>query len=328
MSELFHFLRPGWLVAVPLVLLVWWIVRRLHRQRPPESSMFSAHLLAALLISDSNSSRIRPVDGVATALLLLVLAAAGPTWSKQPSPWFAETAPLVIAMEVSDSMRSNDVQPTRLDRARFKALDLIDARTGARTALVAYAGTSHLVMPPTTDERVIKPFLEGLDPAVMPKPGASASAVLPMAAEILGDQAEVSSLVFFTDGFEDGDIDALAEFNQQPAAPAVIALVFGTERGGVALMPDGSPVMGADGSRLQTGVNTALFREAESGAGVKVIQARSGDSDLRELVSGGGGGRGGAGGPEAAWRDQGWWLVWPAPLLVLVWFRKGWTMQW
>ena len=93
-------------------------------------------------------------------------------------------------------------------------------------------------------------------------------------------------------------------------------------------MPDGSPVMGADGSRLQTGVNTALFREAESRAGVKVIQARSGDSDLRELVSAVESNLQLADDPEAAWRDQGWWLVWPALLLVLVWFRKGWTMQW
>ena len=54
-----------------------------------------------------------------------------------------------VAIEVSDSMRSNDVQPTRLDRARFKVLDLIAARTGSRTALIAYAGTAHVVVPPS-----------------------------------------------------------------------------------------------------------------------------------------------------------------------------------
>ena len=32
--------------------------------------------------------------------------------------------------------------------------------------------------------------------------------------------------------------------------------------------------------------------------------------------------------PDARWRDEGWWLLWPSALLVLLWFRRGWTMQW
>ena len=72
-------------------------------------------------------------------------------------------------------MRSNDVLPTRLERARIKILDLVAARTGARTALIAYAGSAHVVIPPTTDIDVIKPFLEGLDPAIMPVSRSSGS---------------------------------------------------------------------------------------------------------------------------------------------------------
>ena len=32
--------------------------------------------------------------------------------------------------------------------------------------------------------------------------------------------------------------------------------------------------------------------------------------------------------PDAQWRDEGWWLLWPAALLMLLWFRRGWTMRW
>jgi Ca-activated chloride channel family protein len=96
---------------------------------------------------------------------------------------------LVIAIEVSDSMRSNDLQPTRLDRARFKVMDLVAARTGSRTALIAYAGSAHIVVPPSTDSEVLQPFLESLDPVIMPSPGANAGNVLPLAQALLGEQA-------------------------------------------------------------------------------------------------------------------------------------------
>ena len=55
------------------------------------------------------------------------------------------------------------------------------ARTGSRTALIAYAGSAHIVVPPSTDLAVLQPFLESLDPLIMPEPGANAAAVLPLA---------------------------------------------------------------------------------------------------------------------------------------------------
>ena len=136
--DAFHFLRPEWLLALPLIALVWWIIRRRAESETSVGELVAPHLREPLTVNSGTSSGARPVDGVAVAAMALALAAAGPTWSKQPSPWFAETAPLVVAVEVTDSMRANDLLPTRLDRARFKLLDLVTARTGSRTAIVAW----------------------------------------------------------------------------------------------------------------------------------------------------------------------------------------------
>lgn len=324
----FHFLRPFWLLAIPLVALVWWRVRTMTVSKPPSDSMIAGHLRDALTINRPNRARIRAVDGVSLVLLFFTLSAAGPAWNQQPSPWFAETAPLVVAIEVSDSMRANDLQPTRLDRARFKVLDLVSQRTGARTAIIAYAGSAHIVMPPTKDVEVIKPFLEGLDPAVMPKPGANASTVLPLAMELLNDQSTLGSLLFVNDGFDSADIAPLADFTGQPNAPELIALVFGTEEGGVALMPDGSPVAAAGGGRLDTRLDTATLGRASSEAGVTVIRSAAGDSDVNRVLRAVESRLQQQGDPDARWCDQAWWLLWPALVLTLIWFRKGWTMHW
>ncbi len=326
--ELFHFMRPLWLLALPLLLAVWWLVRRRESERAQTTSLVAPHLRDALTVNRDSRGWFRPVDGATIALLVLALGAAGPTWNKQPSPWFSETAPLVIAVEVSDSMRSNDLQPTRLDRARFKVLDLIGQRTGSRTALIAYAGSAHVVMPPTTDIEVVKPFLESLDPGIMPAPGADASGVLPLALDMLGDEAAIGTLLFVNDGFDSVDVPAFREFSDRPDAMSMVALVLGTDEGGVALMPDGSPVTGPSGGRLDTAVNVDVLQRIESAAGMPVIRASHGDTDLRRLMMRIESNLAQADDPNAQWRDQAWWLLWPAALLTLLWFRRGWTMQW
>lgn len=326
--ELFHFLRPLWLLALPVLGSIWWLVRRRRMGSEPAATVMAPHLRDALTLNRAGRRGFRPVDGTMLGLIALTVAAAGPTWSKQPSPWFSETAPLVIAIEVSDSMRSNDLQPTRLDRARFKLLDLTARRTGARTALIAYSGSAHVVMPPTTDVDVIKPFLESLDPSIMPAAGSNAAAVLPLARGLLQDEGATGTLLFVNDGFNAADIAALAKFSQQPDAPALAALIVGSNEGGVALLPDGSPVMAAGGGRLDTRIDPGLLRRVASEADMAVVRADVGDADLRQLLRHIESNLRRADDPDARWRDQAWWLLWPAVLLSLLTFRRGWTMQW
>jgi Ca-activated chloride channel family protein len=328
MIETLHFLRPLWLVAIPAIALVWWLVRRRETQGRTVAAFVAPHLRDALTVNREAHGKYRAVDGVAMAMLSAAIAAAGPTYSKQLSPWFEETAPLVVAIKVTDSMRSNDLLPTRLDRARFEVLDLIEARTGSRTALIAYAGSAHIVIPPTTDAKVLKVFLESLDPAVMPVPGTDAGTVLPPALQLLGEEQATGTLLFVNDGFDGADIDALADFARAPATPAMAALVVGTDAGGVALLPDGSPVLSETGGPLDTRIDVGVMNRLAREAGVSVVRAEPGDADTRRLLRIIESNLRQADDPDAEWKDQGWWLVWPAMLLSLFWFRRGWTMKW
>lgn len=326
--DLFHFMRPLWLLALPLVAVTWWFVRKQEARRTGVNALVAPHLREALTVNRQQRRRFRPVDGIGIGLFAVALGAAGPTWSKQQSPWFSETAPLVIAIEVSDSMRSNDLQPTRLDRARFKVLDLIEQRTGSRTGLIAYAGSAHIVMPPSKDIEVVKPFLESLDPAIMPQAGANVAAVLPLAQEMLGEESTIGTLLFVNDGFDSVDVSALAEYSSKPNSASLLALVVGTSEGGVALMPDGSPVIDPAGGRLDTSIDNGILRRVESEANVPVVRASTGDGDIRQLMRRIESNLRLADDPNAQWLDQAWWFVWPAAFLVLFWFRRGWTMQW
>jgi Ca-activated chloride channel family protein len=273
---------------------------------------------------------VRPVDLVALGLVLATLTAAGPTWQRIPNPFFAETAPLVVALEVSDTMLANDVLPTRLERARLKVLDLMDLRAGGRTALVAFAGSAHLVLPPAEDPRIIKPFLEGLDPEIMPRPGENGAAALALAQDLLAREDTPGSILFVTDGLDASDVPAFSTYRQQAAAAGIVILVLGTESGGVARRADGTFASGTDGGRLETGVDFAAIERLDGIGGVSVVRATADNADLARIQRRVATNLHNALDEDvgAAWDDQGWWLSWPGALLALLWFRRGWTMQW
>jgi Ca-activated chloride channel family protein len=175
---------------------------------------------------------------------------------------------------------------------------------------------------------VVEPFLESLDPAIMPEKGANASNVLPLATELLGENAVIGTILFVNDGFDSVDVPLIAEYSGQPDSASLAALVVGTDAGGVALMPDGTAAVAVGGGRTETRIDTAVLDRLKNEAAMPVVRAQTGDVDVQQLLRQIQSNFNQADDPDAQWTDRGWWLLWPALLLTLFWFRRGWTMRW
>lgn len=297
--DLFHFLRPWLLLLIPLVLILWWLIRFRIGRPDQASAALAPHLRQALTVGQRGKGRLLPIDGVAAGLILATLGAAGPTWSRVPDPFVAQTAPLVIVLNVSDSMTGTDVAPNRLERAKQKIRDLLELRAGARTALVAYAGSAHPVVPMTEDPNVLQPYLEGLDPDVMPRPGRNASAALERANAEMSRESAPGGILFITDSIDSTDVAALNAAN--PASLAVLAM-----------LPEGMGDAGMD--QLSIPVTEVTPDDAD----ITSLDRHLNAAYRRALAEEG----------DQPWDDHGWLLAWPAALLGLVWFRRGWTMRW
>lgn len=294
--EFFHFLRPAWLWLILPTMLLWWRIRRRATVLPAAPAAIAPHLAAALTVGGSSRLRLLPIDGIALIVVFLSVAVAGPTWSRIPNPLVANTAPLVVALNLSESMESTDIAPSRLERARQKILDLLNTRGGARTALIAYAGSAHRVVPLTEDAAVLKPFIEGLEPGVMPESGRNAGDALELARQTLADESVPGAILFITDELEGADLPAFTEH----AASGGERILF-LSLGGLSSVPDATVIgVSADDSDL---------RQIERGVAAAYQDALAGDDRLQ-------------------WDDRGWLLAWPVALLILLWFRRGWTMQW
>ncbi|WP_299813297.1 VWA domain-containing protein [uncultured Roseibium sp.] len=301
--SLFHFIRPWWLAGLPFIAVLWWTVRRFGKTRETLPAGIAPHLAEALSVGAEPGVRLLPIDGVSAAIMLMLLGAAGPTWSRLPDPLVADTAPLVVALKVTGSMMQSDIPPNRLERAKQKISDLLERRSGAKTALIAYAGTTHQVVPLTEDPAVLKPFLEGLSPDVMPRDGESASPALLMANDILGKQDMPGSVLFVLDRLTDADGPLFAEQSTDGGAPVVFWQIGRDE---------------ATRSALEAVPAATLVDLTVDSSDVSQVMRRI-EASYREALSRD---------ERQNWKDQGWVFAVPAALIALLWFRRGWTMQW
>ena len=105
-------------------------------------------------------------------------------------------------------------------------------------------------------------------------------------------------------------------------------LLAGTEETSVALMPDGSLAMDPDGIRVDTSIDKTQIRQKASDIGMDLVELSLNEADITTLLKRIDSNLTPAEDPDAIWVDDAWWLIWPALLLMLGWFRRGWTMQW
>ena len=195
----FHFLRPLWLLAlVPAVFLIM-LVRTRQDSSRAWRGIIADHLLKHLVVGKTERQTIQPWHLLATIWLITIIALAGPSWQREPSPFTEDSAALFIAFKVTPSMEAKDIQPSRLERAIHKIQDLLELRQGSLNGLIAYSGSAHLVMPLTRDGNIIETFAQELSPQIMPAEGDAASEAISLAEDHLKKAGMSGSILLIAD---------------------------------------------------------------------------------------------------------------------------------
>ena len=315
----FHFLRPWWLLAlIPLLLTLrylWGANNPMGKWR----KIIAPELLNVMLVRSERSSWFNPISVAMVVLTLGVVALAGPTWKQQPSPLAEDVAALVIALDVSSSMQQQDIQPSRLDRAKQKVQDLLKIRPGGRVGLVVYAGSAHSVIPLTNDPDVVNNFLDAIEPEMMPRKGKFPEKALPIVQQMLGDTPVPSTVLMIGDGISPQTRADFKEYfsNHQHQ---LLVLGIGNVSPGVAAEGESNdaliPLERSSLEKLASDNNGYYQSLTLDTTDVSRINRRI-DSHLVIVEDG-----------SRPWVDSGYYLVYLIALLMLLWFRKGWTLHW
>lgn len=314
----FHFIRPLWLLAIiPAVIITILHTFRRDSQRAWKG-VIAEHLLNHVIYKEpTESKKLKPHILLGIVMILSSVALAGPSWVKEPSPFADDTAALVIALEVTPTMLAQDIRPNRIDRAVQKIKDLLALRKGSKAALVAYAGSAHLVLPLTEDSDILTEFAAELDPAIMPAEGDAAHTAVELAQQQLLKSSLSGSILLVTDGVSE---ESLVKLETAKSKSSTRVHLFGIGAGPEAVVPLGSPPAPPISKKN-------LQKAADAGRG-SLILITPDSRDVDELARVVETQFAAAVGPDggARWKDYGYWLVPLVALCCLWWFRPGWTI--
>ncbi|MGB1261998.1 MAG: VWA domain-containing protein [Cognaticolwellia sp.] len=211
----FHFIRPLWLSALIVLLLMLWLLKKLRVKQSGWQQLLPAHLAKVLVQGNAKASSNSLVLPFFIGLLA-ILAMAGPSWQKLPQPVYQVAQGSVLIMDMSYSMYSTDVAPNRLTRARYKAIDLLDSINDGEIGLIAYAGDAFSISPLTDDSNNIKLLLPSLSPELMPELGSNPLAALVLADEMLVNAGHNNGDIYwFTDGIDNIDIQDITQWSRE-----------------------------------------------------------------------------------------------------------------
>ena len=326
MIDGFHLLRPEalWLLALcPFLGLALWYRRA---QQGDWTRVIAPELLKHLI--PIQTGRVNPPGVWIPVILfaLIVLASSGPSVNRVELPVIKRADAMVIVLDLSASMLAADVQPTRIQRAKQKILDLLDRRKEGVTGLVVFAGDAHIVTPLTDDTRTIANLMPALSPNIMPIQGANATSGIELGKELLmAAGARDGQILLITDGLPNFNVSRAKEaLDTSGASLAVLAI--GTVAGAPVPLPNGGFLKDDRGEIVIPRLDPAKLSGFASELGGAYSEITLDESDIESLTAKNilmTGGDLDLNRQTDAWQDQGFWIAAFVALILLPGFRKG-----
>jgi len=322
-----HLLRPFWLLILPLPLWLLWHLWHRQRQAGSWQRLLPVAFHDTLLTGGRVRNSRLPWLALGGAWLLTWLALLGPSWQQLEQPSLKRAAPLVVLLEMTPAMLAGDLQPTRLQHARHKVLDLLRLRQDAQTAVVVFAGSAHTLVPLSDDLATTENLLDAIRPELMPEEGHRADLAVAQALALLEQGAQGRGQLLL--------IGSTLAAEEQAGIASLLAgsgwrlsiLGIGTEQGAPIAQQDGGFLKDAQGAILIPQLDAKGLQRFANELGGRYQPASLDDADLLAL-----------GLHEASnaviqaseatqlsvWLDQGHWLLLPLLVLAACAARRGW----
>ncbi|MBT3136115.1 VWA domain-containing protein [Alteromonas sp. ALT199] len=281
----FHFLRPEWFIAlIPLMLLVV-LIRKTTAKQSGWQSVIPSHLYQYMVIGKTEMGAKPPIWMLAFVWIVSVIALAGPTWERLPQPVYQLKMGHVIVIDMSLSMRATDMTPDRLTRAKYKAIDLVNAIGEGEMGLVAYAGDAFVISPLTEDAGNITTLIPSLSPEIMPVSGSDPLLGIESASELLTNAGYNSGMIYWiTDGIELEQQQELQEY--VASLPFTVnALTVGTSEGAPIRQQNGELLKDFTGSIVIPKLNEGAVRGVVKTSGGRFESFTSNDADIDALAA-------------------------------------------
>ncbi len=222
--------------------------------------------------------------GVGLALVALARPQWGFTWEEKRQ----SGRDIIFAIDTSKSMLATDLLPNRLTRAKLAAEDLLNQVEGDRVGLLAFAGSSFLQAPLTSDFGAVRETLQELDTEIIPRGGTNLAEAIKAADEAFGKgESEHRALIIFSDG-EELEADAIEAAREHKDRFRIFTVGLGSPEG--SLIPVPTPGGGTEflrddrGQYVRSTLDEPRMREVAEAGGGFYVALRSGPAEMQQIV--------------------------------------------
>ena len=282
---MFRFEDPQYLYL--LVLPAVWALIRLYTYSRQQSRLrkFGDPVLLRELMPDV--SRFRPALKfclLEAAACLLIVMLARPQFGTRISHEKRTGIETIIAMDISNSMLAQDVEPSRLSRAKMMVENLVDNFTNDKIGLIVFAGDAFIQLPITSDYVSAKMFLSSIDPSMIQTQGTDLAAAISMASHSFTQQENIGkAIIVITDGedHEGGALEAAKEARER--GMRVYVLGVGSPNGAPIPTERGDYMRDNSGNTVMSALNEQMCREVAQAGGGAYIHVENNSNAQRLL---------------------------------------------
>jgi len=275
------------LALIPVMLLIFLMMMQWRKKA---LKRYGSMLVISRLIPESSDLRlVYKFIFLVLAYSLIIIGIANPQTGSRLEKVQRKGIDIMIALDVSNSMLAQDIQPDRLSRSKQAISRLIDKLEGDRIGIIIFAGKAYTQLPMTTDYAAAKLFLSSINTKIVPSQGTAIGDAINLAVSSISDEPHNKAIVIITDG-ENHESDAI-EAAKEAALKEITVYTIGMG------LPDGAPIpvynsynqqigykKNKDGQTIITKLNETMLQQIASAGNGIYVRANNTQAGLSKVL--------------------------------------------
>ena len=270
---MFRFENPAFLyllIIIPVIIVIRFLEMRKRELKLKKFGDLS--LLKQLMPDVSSSRKSLKFWLMIAALALLIVMLARPQMGTKISQEKRKGIEVIISLDISNSMRAEDVVPSRLDKSKMLVENMVDNFTNDKVGLVVFAGDAFIQLPITSDYVSAKMFLQNTDPSLIATQGTDLAGAIELSSKSFTQQDKVGrAILIITDGedHEGGAIEAAEKARKNGIR--VFVLGVGSTKGSPVPDGNGGYMKDNSGQEVISALNEEMCKQvAQAGGGAYI----------------------------------------------------------
>ena len=275
-------------ILIPVLVLLYIITAGWRKKAMKRYGDYG--LVQKLIPNVSRTKRTWKFILFTLAFIFLIIGLINPQIGTKMEEVKRKGADIMLCLDVSNSMRAEDIQPSRLEKSKQAISKLLDKLEGDRIGIIVFGGEAYVQLPITTDYAAAKLFLESISTDMIPTQGTAIGKAVDLAVESFGkDEGKNKAIIVITDGENHEDDAIKAAESAVEKSITVHTIGMGSENGApIPVYRDGVEEgfrKDQAGNTIVTKLNEPMLQEiAAAGNGV-YVRATNSDAGLNSVLN-------------------------------------------